>query len=115
MMETITFNHYFEKIGFVGGDLGHYNIGKGYALLLLFMRTGPERAILVSVSEVKVADLPVKFVDYDTRYIKHPRNKVTNIPAFFPTLRRYTDARVKEYNDKIGVEFKVEIDELFGN
>jgi len=112
-METLTFNHHFEKLGFIGGDVGRFQLNKGYALLLWFMRSGPEKAVLISVSEVLIARLPKEFVDYDTKYVKHPKSKVMDIPRFFPTLRRFTLARKKDYESKIGSEFRVEIDELF--
>ena len=112
-MNSIKFNHHYEQLGFKGGDIAHFNVGKGFGILVWFLRTGPETARLVSVSEVRIPELPGEFVDYITKYIKHPKTRLVNLPQTFPMLRRYTDAGLKEYEKKIGVEFRVEIDELF--
>jgi len=112
-MNSIVFSHYFEKLGFIGGDVGRSKHGNGFVILLWFMRTGPDTAQLVAVSQPKVAEIPKEFIDYETKYVKHPKSKVLNLPQLFPMIRRFTLAVMNDYVGKIGVEFRVEIDELF--
>ena len=96
-MNTIKFSHRYQKLGVIGNRLG-----------------SPYTALLVSVQEINLKDLPKDFLKYDTDDGKYELPKSGKyllllflaVGGLFTTLRAaFPERKIDYYKSKIGLLF----------